>query len=158
MDVIFQTMFSNVFSWMELYTFLLRFHWSLYPGAQLTIFQHRFKWWLGTIQATSHYLNQWWLIYRRVYTPLGLNELTPRTVECAIYYLANATLQRVRYCIIVGIWLMIICYLAKIALNRYILHWFQYRNSYFEHPGVSENGARSTKMACCLFQFLQFSD
>ena len=26
-------------------------------------------------QATSHYLNQWWLDYRRIYASLGLNEL-----------------------------------------------------------------------------------
>ena len=52
--------------------------------------------------------------------------------------------------IIFGIWLMIRSYLAKISQKRYILHWFQYRNSYLEHPSVSENGARSAKMACCL--------
>ena len=52
--------------------------------------------------------------------------------------------------IVVGIWLMIRCCLAKISLKRYILHWFQYRNSYFEHPSVSENCTRSAKMAPCL--------
>ena len=51
--------------------------------------------------------------------------------------------------IVFGIWLMIKCYLAKISQKRYKLHWFQYRNSYFEHPSVSENGTRSAKMACC---------
>ena len=51
--------------------------------------------------------------------------------------------------IVFGIWLMIRCYLAKISQKRYKLHWFQYRNSYFEHPSVSENGTRSAKMACC---------
>ena len=51
--------------------------------------------------------------------------------------------------IVVGIWLMIRCHVAKISQKRYILHWFQYRNSYFEHPSVSENDARSAKMACC---------
>ena len=30
---------------------------------------------LGADQATSHYLNQWWLIYWRIYASLGLNEL-----------------------------------------------------------------------------------
>ena len=25
-------------------------------------------------QATSHYLNQWWLVYRRIYASFGLNE------------------------------------------------------------------------------------
>ena len=52
--------------------------------------------------------------------------------------------------IVFGIWLMIRCYLAKISQKRYKLHWFQYRNSYFEHSSVSENGTRSAKMACCL--------
>ena len=28
-----------------------------------------------TVQATSHYLNQWWLVYRRIYASLGLSEL-----------------------------------------------------------------------------------
>ena len=28
------------------------------------------------MQVTSHYLNQWWLVYRRIYVSLGLNELT----------------------------------------------------------------------------------
>ena len=27
-------------------------------------------------QATNHYLNQWWLVYWRIYALLGLNELT----------------------------------------------------------------------------------
>ena len=56
--------------------------------------------------------------------------------------------------IVFGIWLMIGCYLAKISQKRYKLHWFQYRNSYFEHPSVSENGTRSAKMACCLIRIL----
>ena len=55
--------------------------------------------------------------------------------------------------IVFGIWLMIRCYLAKISQKRYKLHWFQYRNSYFEHPSVSENGTRSAKMACCSSHF-----
>ena len=57
--------------------------------------------------------------------------------------------------IVFGIWLMIRCYLAKISQKHYILHWFQYRNSYFEHPSVSENGTMSAKMACCLRCFLR---
>ena len=52
--------------------------------------------------------------------------------------------------IVVGIWLMIICYLAKISQKRYKYHWFQYYNSYFEHLSVSENGTRPAKMAWCL--------
>ena len=58
-----------------MFEFWLKFHWSLFLGVQLTISQHWFRWWLGADQATSHYLNQWWLDYRRKYASLGLNEL-----------------------------------------------------------------------------------
>ena len=34
----FQTKFSNAFSWMKMFEFRLRFHWSLFPRVQLTIF------------------------------------------------------------------------------------------------------------------------
>ena len=40
---IFQTTFSNGFSWMKLYEFRLKFHWGLFPGVELTIFQHWFR-------------------------------------------------------------------------------------------------------------------
>ena len=75
MAVIFQTTFSNGFSWMKMYEFRLTFHWSLFLGVQLTIFQHWFRKWLGADQATSHYLNQWWLDNRRIHASLCLNEL-----------------------------------------------------------------------------------
>ena len=75
MAAIFQMTFSNAFSWMKMFKFRLRFHWSLFPRVQLTIFQHWFRKWLGTDQATSHYLNQCWLVYWCIYASLGLNEL-----------------------------------------------------------------------------------
>ena len=56
---------------------ILKFRWSLFLRAQLTILHRWFIWWLGTDQATSHYLNQWWLVHWRIYASLGLlNELT----------------------------------------------------------------------------------
>ena len=70
-----QTMFSNTFSWMKMYEFRLKFHWSLFLRFQLTICQHWFRYWLGAVQATSHYLDQWWLVYWRIYASLGLSEL-----------------------------------------------------------------------------------
>ena len=76
MTAISQTTFSDAFSWMKIFEFRLKFHWSLFPRVQLTIVQHWFRQWLGADQATSHYLNQWWLDYRRIYASLGLNELT----------------------------------------------------------------------------------
>ena len=73
--VIFQTTFSNAFSWMKIYEFRLRFHWSLFLRVQLTIFQHWSRLWLGPYQATSHRLNQWWLVFWSMYASLGRNEL-----------------------------------------------------------------------------------
>ena len=61
MAMILQTTFSYAFSWMKMFKFRLKFHWSLFPIVQLTIFQHWPRYWLGTKQATSHYLNQCWL-------------------------------------------------------------------------------------------------
>ena len=43
MASIFQTTFSNTFSWMKMYKFRLRFHWSLFPRVQFTICQHWFR-------------------------------------------------------------------------------------------------------------------
>ena len=36
----FQMTFSNAFPLMKMYEFQLKFHWILFPGVQLTIFQH----------------------------------------------------------------------------------------------------------------------
>ena len=60
---------------MKMLEFRLKFHWSLFLRVRLTIFQHWIRSWLGADAATSHYLNQWWLDYRRIYASLGLNEL-----------------------------------------------------------------------------------
>ena len=43
MAAIFQTTFSNTFSWMKIYEFRLRFHKILFLRLQLTIFQHCFR-------------------------------------------------------------------------------------------------------------------
>ena len=67
--------FQMHFSWMKMYEFRLKFHRSLVLGVQLTIFQHWFRWWLGTDQATSHHLNPLCWVYRRIFTSFGLSEL-----------------------------------------------------------------------------------
>ena len=46
---------------MKIYKLRLRFHWSLF---------------LGTDQAISHYLNQWWIVYWCKYASRSLSELT----------------------------------------------------------------------------------
>ena len=43
MAAIFQTTFWNAFSWMKMYEFHVRFHWSLFLKVQLTIFQYWFR-------------------------------------------------------------------------------------------------------------------
>ena len=43
MAAIFQTIFSNEFSWVKMLKFRLRFHRSLFPMVQLTIFQRWFR-------------------------------------------------------------------------------------------------------------------
>ena len=40
---IFQTTFSNAFSWMKMLEFWLKCHWSLFLRVQLTIIQHWFR-------------------------------------------------------------------------------------------------------------------
>ena len=71
-----QTTFWNAFSWMKMCKFGLGFLWILLPRVQLTIYQDWFRKWLGADQATSHYLDQWWLDYRCIYASLSLNEVT----------------------------------------------------------------------------------
>ena len=74
MAAVSQTTLSNAFSWTKT-EFRFKFHWSLFLRVQLAIIQHWFRKWLVAGQATSHYLNQWWLVYWRIYASLGLNEL-----------------------------------------------------------------------------------
>ena len=42
-DAILQTAFLNAISWMKMFEFRLKFHWSLFLKVQLTIFQHCFR-------------------------------------------------------------------------------------------------------------------
>ena len=74
MEAIFQTAFSNAFSWTKIHKCRLRFHWSLIPRVQLPIFQHWFRLWLGVGYATNHYVNQWRLVYWPIYASIGLSE------------------------------------------------------------------------------------
>ena len=75
MAAISQMTFSSAFSRKKMFEFRLKFHWSFFLRVQLTIFQHWFRQWLGAGQAASHCLNQWWLVYWRIYASLGLHEL-----------------------------------------------------------------------------------
>ena len=50
----------NAFSFMKMYKLRFEFHRNSFPSVQWTIFKHWFRKWLGSRQATSPYLNQWW--------------------------------------------------------------------------------------------------
>ena len=71
---------SNVFSWMKMLQFRSKFQWSLFQRVQLIILQHWFRQWLGADQATSHYSEPRWLVYRSIYASFGLNELRSLSV------------------------------------------------------------------------------
>ena len=60
MTAIWQTTFSNSFFLMQIVVCLSKFPWDMFPMVYLTISQHWFIYWLGAVQAASHYLNQWW--------------------------------------------------------------------------------------------------
>ena len=87
MDDISQTIFSNAFSWMKIHEFRLNCPWNLFLMVQLRIFQHWFELWLGVVQEPSHYLNQWCLVYQRIYALLGLSELKWTTMTEGVVYL-----------------------------------------------------------------------
>ena len=74
MVTISHAIFSNAFSWMKMYESRSRFQWVLFLSFELTIFQHLCRQWLVADQATSHYVNQWWLVYWRIYASLGLHK------------------------------------------------------------------------------------
>ena len=79
--VVFSQTFWNAFSWMKMHEFSLKFHQSLFLTVWLTVFQHWFRSWLGTDQATSHYLNHCWprlvTYYIFVTWPQWVNSLRP---------------------------------------------------------------------------------
>ena len=87
MAAISQTILSNAFPCMKMLEFRLKFCRILFLRVQLTIFQHWFRQWLGVDLATSHYQNQWWLDYWRIYVSLRLNELTLIYALCQLLHL-----------------------------------------------------------------------
>ena len=73
MAIILQKTFWKAFSWMKIPLFWFKFDWNLFPMVQLTINRHWFRQWLGAVEVTGHYLNQWWpclLKHRCIIRPL----------------------------------------------------------------------------------------
>ena len=90
MATIFQT-FSNGFLWMKMHELRSKLNWIMFLGAQLTIFQHCFIWWLGADQATSHYLNQWWPRLPRHICVAQPQWVKPQGKSRALYYYSGLT-------------------------------------------------------------------
>ena len=67
--------FFNAFTLIKMYKFRFRYHWSLFLGFELTLFQQWFRWWFGADQATSHYLSSRRLVYLGISELPSLNEL-----------------------------------------------------------------------------------
>ena len=73
MTAILHTTFSNAFSWMKLFAFRLKFHWSLFPRVLWTRYQNWFRLWPNRREAII-WINAD-LCCPRIYTSLGLHEL-----------------------------------------------------------------------------------
>ena len=73
---IFQTTFSNAFSWMKMFEFRSKISLKFIPKGPINNIPS-----LVQVMAWRHYLNQWWLVYWRIYASLGLNEL----INCLSY-------------------------------------------------------------------------
>ena len=149
MGTISQTIFSNAFSWMKILQLRLKFHWSLFPRDQSTIFQHWFRLWLSAVQATSHYLNQWWSVYRRIYASLGLNELMwpSDTMWCHGYW--STWIQVMAWCLRTPSHYLNQCWLIITKALRYspednftgkaqdIYPWYEFENYSFKITSTS---------------------
>ena len=73
MATIFHTAFWNAFSYMKIFAFRSKFHWSLFLSVQSIIFQHLFGMAPSKRQATSRTSDG--LYHRSVFASFGLNEL-----------------------------------------------------------------------------------
>ena len=63
------------FKCLFLFEFKFKFHWSVFPSIQLTIWQHWFRKWLGAEQVTSLIWTNDGLGCRRRYVSLGFEEV-----------------------------------------------------------------------------------
>ena len=83
---ILHTTFSNAFSWTKMYEFRLTFHQNLFLS-----FKNCLRWWIDVDQTIDHHLDQWWLVYWRMYVSLSLNA-TPSHYLNKCWVISNLTL------------------------------------------------------------------
>ena len=58
----------------KIHEFWLKIDWSLFLRVHLRIFQHRFRWCLPSTSRQAFIWTKWWLVHRRMYASLDLNE------------------------------------------------------------------------------------
>ena len=68
-----------------------------YHGPELS--NHGIKW-LGADEATSHYLNQWWLVYWCIYASLGITQWVNEPIETNISIIYNISTLMVQIIVI----------------------------------------------------------
>ena len=83
---IFKCIFFNANVWISIKVSL-----NLFLNSQLTISQHWLRQWLGTVQATSHYLNQCRLVYWCINASVPFSELNAHTKQPFCYWDWNIT-------------------------------------------------------------------
>ena len=105
---------------MKMNEFCLGLHWSLFLKFELTISQHWFAW-----SAPSHYLNQWWLVYGRIYALLGLNGVK----QCDL-------LTHVADCEIALLWMPQSTFYCKSTLVK-VMHWCRHATSHYPNQFLS---------------------
>ena len=136
MDAISQTTFSKAFAWIKMFEFWLHFHWSLFPRLRLITSQHWFRKWLGIVQATSHYLNQLWFVYQRIYVSLCLNELKQKM-------LTTGSIPSVHFCPFIRKYENIIILYWEAAVTRQAFHiamWATEMNSLWPSDTTGPDG------------------
>ena len=106
---------------------------NLAPLVAIGVFPFSLEALVCTNQATSHYLNKWWLVYWCIYGSLGLSELTNfHSWNCIQSYVCNfaAILFRARWVILLKmskLWVYICRYIvhcdktAKVTLSIHLL-------------------------------------
>ena len=80
---IFQTIFSSAFSLIKMYFVTIKFSLILVASGPINNTSALVKIMAWRRPCDSRYLNQWWLIYRRIYVSFGPNELMPMFVIVA---------------------------------------------------------------------------
>ena len=87
---IFQTTFSDAFSWMKTFEFQTTFYRTMFLRMLFTIWQHWFREWLGDEQAKSHYLKQcWYAVHTHIC--VSLPQWVSSSPRCAAYMCIYAT-------------------------------------------------------------------